>query len=269
MTVTVSTKRESASVIKDFAESILSWRLWTLLGWLEVRQRYSRSSLGPFWLTISMAVMIASVGLVYGALFHMNLSEYLPFLSAGIIMWSLFSTITSDGSMAYINSATFIRQAATPKLLFILQVVWRNSVIFAHNIIIVVVLLAIFGVKSWIALLYFLPALLIYLINAAWVATLVSLVSARFRDLPQVIAALLQVAFYVTPIMYRPTALKQYAWIVKWNPLSYLLDLVRGPLTGEIPAPMTWIVSCALALVGWPIALWVTNRYLKRIPYWV
>ncbi|BBP97101.1 MULTISPECIES: ABC transporter permease [unclassified Caballeronia] len=253
----------------DLKRSIASWRLWTLLGWLEVRQRYARSRLGPFWLTISMGVMIGSIGVVYGALFGQKMSDYLPFLSISLVMWTMLSSTVSEGSNAYIVSGTYIRQASTPKLIFILQVVWRNLVILTHNFVIVVVLLAVYGVKSWETLPIFIPALAIYVLNAMWIAMVASLLSARFRDLPQIIQALIQIAFYVTPVLYRPNSLTRFSFIVDWNPLAHLLSLVREPLIGEVPSLLTWGVCVGMAVVGWLIALTLTSRYLKRIPYWI
>ncbi len=159
-------------IFVDLKQSVASWRLWTLLGWLEVRQRYARSRLGPFWLTISMGVMIGSIGVVYGTLFGQTMSDYLPFLSISLVMWAAFAQTVSEGSTAYINSGTYIRQASTPKLIYILQVVWRSLVILAHNFIIVILLLAIYGVKSWATLPIFIPALVLYILNATWIAML-------------------------------------------------------------------------------------------------
>ncbi|MEI7295348.1 ABC transporter permease [Paraburkholderia tropica] len=256
-------------IFADLKQSIASYQLWTLLGWLEIRQRYARSRVGPFWLTISMGVMIGSIGVVYGSLFGQKMSDYLPFLSISLVMWTMFAQTVQEGSIAYINSATYIRQAATPKLIYIFQVMWRNLVILAHNFIIVLVLLVIYGVKSWSALPIFVPALLLYLANALWIAMLAGLLSARFRDLPQIISALIQIAFYVTPIIYRPDSLKRFSFIVELNPLAHLIELVRAPLIGQFPSLTTWLVSLGLAVVGWTVALAMTGRYLKRIPYWV
>lgn len=256
-------------IIEDLKQSLASWRLWTLLGWLEVRQRYARSRVGPFWLTISMGVMIGSIGVVYGTLFGQQMSDYLPFLSISLVMWTTFSSTVLEGSIAYINSGTYIRQAATPKLIYILQVVWRNLVILAHNFVIVIVLLAVFGIKNWAALPLFIPALVLYMLNAMWIAMVAGLLSARFRDLPQIIAALIQVAFYITPIIYKPNALTRFSFIVEWNPLAHLIELVRAPLIGVAPSALTWEVAIAMAVVGWIAALAMTGRYLKRIPYWV
>ncbi|MDR6477319.1 lipopolysaccharide transport system permease protein [Paraburkholderia graminis] len=253
----------------DLKQSIASYRLWTLLGWLEIRQRYARSRVGPFWLTISMGVMIGSIGVVYGSLFGQKMSDYLPFLAISLVMWTMFAQTVQEGSIAYINSATYIRQAATPKLIYVFQVMWRNLVILAHNFIIVLILLAVYGVKDWAVLPVFIPALLLYLANALWLAMLVGLLSARFRDLPQIISALIQIAFYVTPIIYRPDSLKRFSFIVELNPLAHLIELVRAPLIGQMPSLTTWCVAIGLAVAGWTFALAMTGRYLKRIPYWV
>src|SRR5471032_2916706 len=105
----------------DLTQSLASWRLWTLLGWLEIRQRYARSRVGPFWLTISTSVMITSIGLVYGTLFSQNMREYLPFLAVSIVFWTTFSQIVNEGTVAYISSANYIRQISTPRSVFIFQ----------------------------------------------------------------------------------------------------------------------------------------------------
>lgn len=253
----------------DLVASVQSWRLWGLLGWLEIRQRYARSAVGPFWLTISMAVVIGSIGAVYGTLFGQNMHDYLPFLSISLVIWTLFSQTVNEGCTAYINATSYIRQASTPKLIFVFQMVWRNFIIFLHNLVIVVVLLAVFGVKSWALLPLALPGLVILLLNAMWIAMFCAVASARFRDLPQIIGALVQVAFYITPIIYRPESLTRFAWIVQYNPLAYLLDLVRSPLIGHAPMAESWVIGLGMAILGWIISIAVTNRYLKRIPYWV
>ncbi|KUY98715.1 ABC transporter permease [Burkholderia territorii] len=255
--------------LTDLKQSIASWRLWTLLGWLEIRQRYARSRVGPFWLTISMGVMIASIGIVYGTLFGQKMSEYLPFLAISLVVWNVFAQTIQEGSLAYINSSAYIRQASTPKLIYVFQVMWRNLIVLSHNFVIVVVLFAIFGVKNWEVVPLFVPAMIVYLANALWISMLAGLLSARFRDLPQIIAALVQVAFYVTPVIYKPSALSRFTFIVEFNPLAYLIELVRTPLIGEAPTLMMWGVTIGMAVVGVPFALLLTGRYLKRIPYWV
>lgn len=256
--------------ISDLLESTRSWRLWALLGWVEIRQRYARSKLGPFWLTISMGVMATTLGLLYGVLFGQNLSNYLPMISIGIVMWGLFSGIVNDGCNAFIAGAGYIKQIRSPKYVFILQVTWRNGVIWLHNFIIVLIVLAIFGVKNWVTIWLFIPGIILFVLNAMWMASFVGVVAARFRDFPQIIASLLQVAFYVSPILFHGEMLsKDNRWVIEFNPLSYLIDIVRQPLLGECPSASAWVIAVAMAIFGWGLALLFTGKYAKRIPYWI
>lgn len=258
------------TALLDLLASLRLWRLWSLLGWLEIRQRYARSKLGPFWLTISMGVLVATMGLVYGSLFGQRMADYLPMVAIGIVVWGLFSGVVNEGSNAYIYSAHYIRQVHTPRLIYVFQAVWRNLVIFGHNFIIVLLVLIVFGIKKWALLPLFVPGLLLFLLNAAWIATLLSVVSARFRDFPQIISALLQVAFYVTPILFSGSMLSgKHHWIVEFNPLAYLIDVVREPLLGRLPPLSTWALAVVMTVVGWALALLFTGRFHKRIPYWV
>lgn len=255
--------------LRDLSASLAAWRLWSLLGWLEIRQRYARSKLGPFWLTISMGVIVGSIGVVYGTLFNQNIAVYLPMMGIGLVFWSLLTSIINESCMAYINSAGYIRQTVTPKLLFMLQVGWRNFMIFIHNFVIVILLLAVFGSQNWSTIPLFIPGLVLFLLNALWIGQVAGIISARFRDLPQIISSMLQMAFYVTPILFPPSMLNKHQWILDYNPFAHLLDLVRGPLTGTAPSLLTWGVTTAMAVLGWLLALALTERYLKRIPYWV
>lgn len=255
--------------LNDLQHSFLRWRLWTLLGWLEIRQRYARSRIGPFWLTISMGVVVCSIGLVYGSLFGQTLNEYLPYLAISLVLWNLLTSIVQEGSNAYIHNSAYIRQVDTPKLIYILQVTWRNLLVFFHNSVIILILFMIYGVKKWSVLPLFFPGLLVLAINATWMAALSGLLSARFRDFPQIVASMMQIAFYLTPIMFKPESLTKYSYIVDLNPFGYLMNLVRQPLLGERPALHTWMITLFMAIVGWSLAIGLTNRYLKRIPYWV
>lgn len=256
--------------LADLRASLRVWPLWSLLGWLDIRHRYARSVLGPFWLTISTGVLVATLGVVYGSLFGQELADYLPMVAIGLVLWNMFSAVVNEGSMAYINSASFIRQAQAPRLVWLLQMAWRNVVVFGHNVVIIAVVLALYGVRDWATLPWFVPGFLLYLLNAMWVAVAAGLLSARFRDLPQIVAAVVQVAFYVTPILFHGSMLSARArWIVTFNPLAYLMDLARSPLLGQVPSPSSWAVGVGCAALGWSLALWLTGRYHARIPYWV
>lgn len=253
----------------ELAASLRTWQLWTLLGWLDIRQRYARSVLGPFWITISMGIMVGSIAVVYGTLFKQDLKDYIPLIGMGFVIWGLISGVLNDACGAYTNNANYILQSDVRIWMYVLQVLWRQLVIFGHNFVIVLAILAVAGTPAPWMLPLFVPGMALLLLNLAWMAQLVALSSARFRDIPQLVAAVVQIAFYVTPLMWHPSMLGSRRWLVTINPFAALVDIVRTPLLGAAPAGISWILAGTLALGGWLLTMWAVGRWSERVPYWV
>jgi lipopolysaccharide transport system permease protein len=259
----------SFNSLRDFSIALRRWRLWSLLGWLDIRQRYARSALGPFWITLSMGVMVGSLGVVYGTLFGQSMAGYLPLVGTGFVIWGFISGVLNDSCGAYINNANYIRQSDAGLWNYVFQVLCRQFIMFAHNFVIVLVLLAIFGIEQPGELVWFVPGLLVLMLNLTWMGQIFALTSARYRDVPQLVAAVVQILFYITPLMWRPAMLAKHEWLITFNPFASLVDLVRSPLLGQSPASTSWLTAVCLAVVGWPLALWMYARVSARVPYWV
>jgi len=254
----------------DFTVSLKSWRMWLLLGMNDIRQRYRRSRLGQFWITMAMATTIISLGILYAYLFKMPLAKYLPYLGASFVIWNLLSAIVLDACTVFIGSEGFLRQVPLPKSIFVHRMLMRNLVIFFHNIIILPPLFLIFHVSiSWTFPLAFLGLLMI-LLNGVWIGLFLGTICSRFRDLPQIIASLVQVAFYLTPVMWRPAQLPgQIARLAVFNPFQAFLDIVRDPLLG-LPTPgIDWVVVMVVTVIGFIGTTFVFARFRARIIFWL
>lgn len=257
--------------LKDIVAAIRRYPLVGMLGWQDVRQRYRRSTLGPFWLTISMGVLIATIGVVFGQIFSTPMTEFLPFLAAGLILWGFISSVVTEGCTGFISAEGIIKQLPIPLFVHIARVVWRNTIILGHNILIFpLVLLAVGKPLSWLALIS-IPGFILVVFNLTWVALIFGVICARYRDLPQIVGSILQVCFYLTPIIWMPALLPQRSGLslLDLNPLFHLLEIVRSPLLGQAPTVTNWIVSSVLALAGWLAALSLYGRYKRRIAYWL
>ena len=257
--------------IKDLIRCREKLYLALMLGWQDIRQRYRRSKLGPFWLTISMGVMIAMIGIVFGQVLNTPMQEYLPFLSTGIILWNCFSTSVMEGSTAFIDAQGMIRQLDLPLSLYPIRVLWRNIVICGHNIIILPLVFLVVGRGiSW-DIFWLIPGFVVFSWNMLWVSLLLGTFCTRFRDMPQIVNSLLQVFFYVTPIIWMPNALspRSASLLVEPNPVYHLVQLVRAPILGSSPTLMNWLVAVAMAAIGSLVALWFFGKYKKRIAYWL
>ena len=255
--------------IRDLIDGIRSWPLWFIMGWQDIKRRYRRSTLGPFWLTLSMTVLIASLGVLYGKLFKMDIVEYLPFLCLGLLVWNLISTLLTEGCTAFMVEERLIKQVRAPLSVHIYRLVWRNVIIFAHNMIVYVAVAVLFGLWPGVKALLFIPGLAVVLLNGVWAALLLAVICTRFRDVPQIVASLVQVAFFLTPVIWMPKLLGEDAWMAQWNPFFAFLDVMRGPLLGRYPEPFSWVMVLLVTVVGWMVAFTVFRRFRGRIAYWL
>ena len=259
----------AAFALQDIVEGARAIHLWGLLGWQDVRQRYRRSTLGPFWLTISMGALVGGLGFLYAGLFKIGIADYLPFIAVGFIVWGLVSSLLTDGCAAFISAESIIKQVALPLSIHVYRVLWRNFIILAHNAIIYVIVALLFSVQpGWVGFLA-LPGLVLLGLNGVWVGLLLGLVSARFRDVPQIVASVVQIAFFLTPIIWKPELLPERALLLDLNPFFHFVEVVRAPLLGQVPGLTSWLAALGVTLGGWLVTLAMYRRFHWRIPYWV
>lgn len=243
--------------------------LWGTLGMHDIRQRYRRSVIGPFWLTISMGLMVAALGLLYGKIFKIELSEYLPYLSLGFIVWGLISSLILDGAKAFTSAEGLMRQLAAPLSIHAYRVVWTNLIIFAHNVAIFVVVALWFDVNPGWGILLAIPALFLLLLNGLWVAILLGLFSARFRDVPLIVSSVVQVMFFITPVIWKPSMLPGRVLFLELNPFYHMVAILRDPLLGQPPQLTNWLAALSITLLGWVLAIYFYTGYRWRLAYWV
>lgn len=256
----------------DFIEGFQKWRIWLMLGYQDIQLRYRRSVLGPFWITLSMAITVYSMGYLYGHLFHTNLQTYFPFLVAGMLSWALISSIITEQTDTFTVADSLIKQIKLPYTLYIHQVVFRNLTIFFHNIIVIIPILAIFHEVAKVNLytLMLFPGLLIIYFNAFCYGLMFAIIGARYRDISQVVKSLIQVTFFVTPIMWNPAVLPpKDQYIVAFNPFYAFVELIRAPLMGAAPQLSTFVMTGIVSLIGAALSARMFVKYRSRIIYWL
>jgi ABC-2 type transport system permease protein/lipopolysaccharide transport system permease protein len=255
--------------IADISDGWRARTLWVTMGTHEIRQRYRRSVIGPFWITISMGVMVTALGVLYGEIFRLDLRDYLPYLAAGFVTWGLIAGLVNDGTRTFIAREVLIRQLSAPLSIYAYRSVWANLIVFVHNIWIYFIVAAWFDVlPGWVGLLA-LPGVFVLLLNGLWLSLLLGLLCARFRDIPLMIASVMQVLFFVTPVIWKVNMVPERAFLLDANPFWHLLELVRAPLLGQVPPTESWIVVTCITVVGWSVTLMFYVGYRWRVPYWV
>jgi ABC-2 type transport system permease protein len=201
----------------------------------------------------------------------------LPYILVGFIVWGFVSGCVNEGSEVFTSNVGLIRHLPAPLSVHVYRLVWRQSLFFAHNAVVYFVMLLVFPQDlGWATLMVF-PALLLLLVNGAWVALLLGIVTTRFRDLKPITQSMVQLLFFLTPIVwiYRDllespnAAIAERARLVECNPLLHYLEIVRAPLLGQEQQLRHWVVVGVITVVGWVLALLVLRRFRSRISYWV
>ena len=280
----------------DIRSGLRQRELWSHLGWQDIKQRYRRSVLGPLWITISMGVMAVGLGLLYSQLFNATISTFLPYITTGFIVWHFIIGCLTDGTSAFTSNEGLIKQLPAPLTVYALRTIWRQVLMFGHNLVVYFVVVAIFwgaltedgyqitpnGVHQpgldWSALLA-VPGFLLVAINAGWVVLLFGITSTRFRDIPQLINSLTNLMFFMTPIVWSTDILYarfgsaqaagSLTLVYQLNPLYHLVQVVRAPLLGNALSTNSWLVVIGMAVVGWAAALVILRNYRSRVSYWV
>lgn len=261
--------RKENIAIKDLVGGLIDYKIWTMLAWLEIKQRYRRSVIGPLWLTLSTGIMVVAMGPIYGHMFKQNLDIYFLYLATSIVSWQFISAIINESCIGFTSVEGYIKQGGLKYSIFIYKIVYKNIIIFIHNSIIIIILMIIY--KNSISLSIFLTiiGLLIVSINGVWLAMIIAIACSRYRDINQVVGSIVGVAFFITPIMWYPKMLGSNDWIIYINPLFYFIEIIREPIMGGEINLIYYLISFCIFIIGFSVMIFIMNKSYKRIAYWI
>lgn len=225
--------------------------------------------LGPLWLTVSMGVMLLGMGPLYATLFRVPISQFFPHLTLGIIFWSFFTATITDGCNVFINAAPYLKQAEFPSSVFVWRSLARNMIQLAHHIVLYIPVAVWAGISANNRSLWFLPGILIVLVNLHAISITLGILCARFRDVAQIVNSCLQLLMFLTPVFWFPESLPQRSRFILYNPLAQLLDVVRLPLLGVSPAVGTWWFLGGFTLLNIAVAAFFYLFKRRQMIYWL
>jgi ABC-type polysaccharide/polyol phosphate export permease len=260
---------EMQGAARDFSRSFSGARIWRVLAMNDILARYRGSLLGPFWITLTQAAFIFGIGVLYSQLFKVPINDYIPLLANGVILWTLFSGIILEGCDAFIYSSNIIKQTSLPLPSFLWRVVTRNLIIFAHQALVILAVAIYFGFLLKIQIWWAVLGLALCVVNVSWMALILGVVCTRFRDMPQVVTALMQMLFFLTPVLWDPSQAPRAAAIMQFNPFSHMLEVTRAPLLGRTPSVESFVVLLVLGLLGWAAAFGIFAAVRRRVVHYL
>ncbi|MCK8786981.1 ABC transporter permease [Roseomonas sp. NAR14] len=264
-----SQPRRLERAMADLGTGLRRWRLAFALAWLDIRNRYRGSVIGPLWLTLSTAIMVVGLGVLYAALFKLPLVQFLPFVAVSLILWNMINQIVSEACGSLIAAEGIIRQLTLPYTTHVLRCVLRNIGVAAHSLPIILVVFAFCGTWPGLGGLMALPGLLLLVLNSFAVAMLLGMVCARFRDIAPIVASVMQIAFFLSPVLWKPELLGRHAVWLPLNPAYTLMETMRGPLLGEPVSTLVWLSAVSFTVLACAASFAFFVRFRGRIAFWV
>lgn len=253
-------------VAREILLATALWQIWSRLGVQDVRLRFKRSAIGPAWVFLNLAVMIIAVGFVYSALFGQEPSTFIPRLTIGLIIWGYLTNSIVEGGGAFTNSEGYIKQISLPLYVYI----FRAFVSIGLNTLISIMAYAFVAIVyraplRWGTLWAVLGLAILMAISLSLIFVFAHL-NVRYRDMTHLMAMVMQVAFYVTPVIFPAELIRErgLGWVVDLNPLHHLLEIVRYPLLVGGPASEVNYIVALLSLVILILSAWVIAAYYRQ-----
>lgn len=255
--------------VVDLAAGLGRWRTSYKLGLQDIELRYKRSLLGPFWISAALVAMVLALAFVFAEVFRTAFVTYISFISAGLLTWYLILALVNEACASVTEHSAFLQNVRLPLTVIAGRVVFRNAIVFVHNLIAIVGLLLIFGAHLTSTALIAIPGALTILLLGYFLVIALGPLCARFRDIPLVIQNVMQVIFFLTPIFWMPNAVSHRPMFAVANPFYHLIELVRAPLLGNEPSLLNWQVAlwcCAGAAL---MAVFSASLARKRLNLWL
>lgn len=255
----------SRDLVNSFSRLGLSWSL----AWHDVTSRYRGSVLGPFWITLSMGLMVLGIGFLYASLFNLPLNEFLPYVALGIVFFGVMTGTINEGCETFVLASGMLSQTSLPMFTFVWRTVLRNLINLGHHLVIVVGMLAYYGYWKVADVPLAFIGIVLMLVNAGWMSLLAAIASARYRDIPQIVVSGMQFAIFMTPVFWLPDRFGKHQVFLDLNPFYHLLQAVRAPLLGQTVHTTSYVVLVAMAVVGWLVTFAIFARTRRRLVHYL
>lgn len=258
-----------SAAMDDFTGGLSRYPLWHYLAHREVKLRYARSFLGPVWITLTMALWVTGLSLLYGGLFGASLGEVAPFITLGVIGWNFITTVMQEGCVSFVSARGYLLQSKMPLTTFTWLVFYRNVIILSHNMLVFFALVFIFQLWPNMNWLWILAGWPLVFLSGFSLCLLLAVLAARYRDITPLVSSVMTVGFFLTPVMWRPSDLTKNRFIADLNPFAQLLEVFRSPLLGERPSDYALIFAACTTLALLVAAFMALATSKKRILYWL
>lgn len=232
----------------------------------DLKVRYQRSLIGIGWSLTKPLMQLAVFSLVFGLILPLNIEHYTTFVFAGVLIWSWFSAAIGSATISISGSKELVRRPGFPVMLLPLLATIGQGVHFILALPLLVICAMIDVGNLGMPLLALPVMVLLQMLLTLGPAYFLAATHVYFRDTEHLVALVLSVAFYVTPVFYRPIQTSHdFAFLNVWNPMAWVLEGYRAILVhGQWPLLATMGKILVFGLVMLAAGLFCFARVSAR-----
>ena len=257
--------------INDIIFSLKNYYAWSYLSYFDLKLKYRRTFLGPWWVVLGIAISATAMCLLWSTIFNLDWKNYLTYLFSGFIIWMWISQQVIDAPDVFSGvSSKYIKAYPNPPIFYVFRKCFLSFLLFLHHLPLIVVVVLLVNNRIESSVFYSLPiGLLIIFINAILFTANIGMLSARYRDIDPLIKSLMPPMLLLTPVLWKPEMLGDYAHYIYFNPFTYFVGIIRNDLIGLDFDMTIWTGALIITLIQIFIFLFLYSRKSKRIVFWV
>lgn len=233
-----------------------------------LRLRYRRSYLGFFWTLLAPILHYLVMGFVFTLIIKSNMPNYFAYYFVGALVFGLITGVLNKAPHFFIANEHFIKKVAVPKMIYILNGIGYEIINFLlSGLGLLVLAIAFQKIHFSVAIFWSFISIILLSFFLLGLASVIAVSTVYFRDFFYIIPVLLQIAFFVTPVIYSEDMIpERYHIFLILNPFYYFLQVFREPILHQsAPNPQDILICAGLALVSFVIGFVVVKKFENRI----
>jgi len=248
----------------------------------DLKLRYRRSALGYAWSLLYPLLTLAIMAIVFTKVMALQdargagetrvgeMRNYVLYVFAGFLPWNFLVNGFWGAGASIVNNESILRKIYLPKLIFPVSVTLARFLDFLCNLIALFVIISFVSYRPSWAIVTLPFAILILLVFTAGVTIALSAINVYVRDTSHLVTVLMQLGFYLTPIIYPISIVGSYQKYFLLNPFTHIIRLFQAILwQGAFPTADEWQIAGALAcgalVIGYAIFARLERNLIFRL----
>ncbi len=237
----------------------------------DFKLRYKNSVLGFLWSLIEPLLMLTVLYIVFTSFMRVNIEHYQLFLLMGIISWNMLSRGTTMSLNSILGKPSLVKKVYFPREVLVISSCITALLMTLLEFMVFGIFMLVFPVVPGITIVYFPAILFIEFLLVLGLSFALSALNVYYRDIQYIWAVILQAGFFAAPIIYPVSIIpEKYLWIIKLNPMTHIIDMLRGSAiysTSPDAGDAVFIIAASLGIfaAGYFIFLRLESRFAEEM----